>query len=304
MWDRFDRVMAGAIALATAASVLMASGAARAESTMKTVLDRGQLLAGITYDSPPSGYLDAQGNVMGYCTDVARYMAKRLGVTIQFVQITAATRVPLLRTNRIDAEFGITTPQKVRNEVVDFSLAYIWDNAVLLVRDGTSTNLADYKNAEKTIGATQGNGFIDNWKKESPNAKIKEYREEADVVAALKNGAVDAYLANQFNAVRFGKSGGLAVSVPWKESPDAIMVRQDDSKWRNWIDWALQRMWAEGTLQKLYAKWYGIEPNFRLGDNGELQQRVTEIAEKDDPWKPLPDGFLDQLLGDKSYLIK
>ncbi len=82
------------------------------------------------------------------------------------------------------------------------------------------------------------------------------------------------------------------------------MVRQDDSKWRNWLDWALQRMWAEGTMQKLYVKWYGIEPNFKLGDNGELQQRVLEIGETDDPWKPLPDQFLETLLGDKSYTLQ
>jgi len=276
---------------------------AQAESTLHTVLQRGKLIAGITFDAPPSGYVDGQGHVLGYCADVARYVGKRLGVPVEFVQVTAASRVPLLRTGRIDAEFAITTPQKVRNEVVDFTYSYIWDNAVLLVRSGSSTNYKDYIGDTKVMGATQGNGFVDNWKKESPNAKFKLYREETDVVLALKKGDIDAYLANQFNATRFAKSGGLAISAPWKTSPDAIMVRQDDSKWRNWLNWALQRMWLEGTLQKLYVKWYGIEPNFRLGDDGEIQQRVEQIGKTDDSWKPLPDNFLTTLLGDKSYTL-
>ena len=80
-------------------------------------------------------------------------------------------------------------------------------------------------------------------------------------------------LTNQFSAERFSKSGGLAYTAAWKSSPDAIMVRQDDSKWRNWLDWALQRMVLEGTLPKLYKKWYDVDMTFRLGDNGELQQR-------------------------------
>ena len=117
-------------------------------------------------------------------------------------------------------------------------------------------------------------------------------------------GEVDAYLANSFNAARFAKSGGLAISPPWKASPDAIMMRQDDSKWRNWLNWALQRMWLEGTIQKLYMKWYGIEPDFRMGDNGEIQQRVHIIGQTDDPWQPLPAGFMEQLLGDKSYALQ
>jgi polar amino acid transport system substrate-binding protein len=79
------------------AGVMVAGAAARADQTLDTVLKRGKLIAGITYDSPPSGYLDAQGNVLGYCADVARYIAKRLGVGLEFVQITASSRVPLLR---------------------------------------------------------------------------------------------------------------------------------------------------------------------------------------------------------------
>jgi hypothetical protein len=81
------------------------------------------------------------------------------------------------------------------------------------------------------------------------------------------------------------------------------MVRQDDSKWRNWLNWALQRMWTEGTLQKLYMKWYGFEPDFSLGDGGQLQPRVTEVAKDNDPWHELPPGFLDKLLGDQSYSL-
>ena len=73
-------------------------GGARAESTLQTVLKRGDLLAGITADSPPSAYLDAQGRQVGYCADVARYLARRLGVKLTFVPVTAASRIPLLNT--------------------------------------------------------------------------------------------------------------------------------------------------------------------------------------------------------------
>ena len=287
-------------------AVLLAAGAsvaARAESTLDTVLQRGRFIVGTTIDAPPHGYLDPQGRQLGYAPDVARYLAKRLGVKVQFVQITAATRVPLLTTGRIDAEIAITTPNKVRNEVVDFTYSYIWDNAVLLVREGSPTDPAAYVGNAKVIGAPQGNGFIDNWKLMSPSAQFKLYREEPDVVLALKKGEVDAVLTNEFSARRFAKSGGLAFTTPWKASPDAIMVRQDDSHWRNWLNWALQRMWIEGTLQKLYAKWYGAPPSFRLGDAGELQQRVEQVGAKNDPWKDLPDGFLEALLGDKSYTL-
>lgn len=288
---------------ALAALALLLASPARAESTLPTVLKRNQFIAGIVADSPPSAYVDAQGHIVGYCADVARYLARRLGVGLQFVQVTAASRVPLLQTGRIDAEVSVTTPNKVRNEVVDFTYSYIFDNGVLVVREGGSTNLKNYMNPDKVIGATQGNGFVDRWKLLSPNAKFKLFQDESDVVVALKNKDVDGYVVGNFAAHRFAKSGGLAISAPWATSPDAIMVREDDSKWRKWLDWALQRMWTEGTLQKLYVKWYGFEPDFSLGDGGQLQPRVMEIAKDNDPWHELPAGFLDKLLGDQSYTL-
>ena len=285
------------------AACLLASFPARADPTLQAVLKRGEFRAGIVADSPPSAYLDAQGRQIGYCADVARYLSRRLGVKLVFVPVTAASRIPLLNTGRIDAEVAVTTPQKVRNEVVDFTYSYIWDNAVLLVRAGESTNPADYQNNAKKIGASQGDGFIDRWKQVSPNSAFTLFQNASDVVGALRNGRVDAAIVNQSEAVTIAKAGGTAVSPPWTNSPDAIMVRQDDSKWRNWLDWALQRMWVEGTLQKLYVKWYGVEPSYGLGDYGQIQPRVMEIGKTDDPWAELPDHFLETLLGPESWKL-
>jgi len=289
--------------LPLALALCCASAGARADSTLQTVLKRGEFLAGITSDSPPSGYLDAQGRQVGYCADVARYLARRLGVKLTFVPVTAASRIPLLTTGRIDAEVAVTTPQKVRNEVVDFTYSYIWDNGVLLVRAGDSTNPADYMKPDKTIAATQGDGFIDRWKQASPGAKFKLFHEASDVVGALRKGDADAAIVNQAAAVLYVRAGGTAMTPPWTNSPDAIMVRENDSKWLKWLNWSLQRMWVEGTLQKLYVKWYGIEPSFGLGDYGQIQPRVMEIGQTDDPWNKLPDGFLETLLGPESWKL-
>ena len=290
-------------ASAVLTACLLVSLPANADPTLQTVLKRGEFRAGIVADSPPSAYLDAQGRQIGYCADVARYLSRRLGVKLVFVPVTAASRIPLLNTGRIDAEVAVTTPQKVRNEVVDFTYSYIWDNAVLLVRAGESTNPVDYQNNTKKIGASQGDGFIDRWKQVSPNSSFSLFQNASDVVGALRNGRIDAAIVNQNEAVTIAKAGGTAVSPPWTNSPDAIMVRQDDSKWRNWLDWALQRMWVEGTLQKLYVKWYGVEPSYGLGDYGQIQPRVMEIGKTDDPWIELPDHFLETLLGPESWKL-
>jgi polar amino acid transport system substrate-binding protein len=289
-------------AFATLAALLIAAPA-QAESTLESVLKRGTFKAGIVAAAPPAAMLDASGHQIGYSADVARYLARRLGVKLEFVPVTSASRVPLLNTGRIDAEVAVTTPNKVRNEVVDFTYSYIWDEGVLITRAGESSNYRDYLNPTKVIGAEQGTGAIPRWQLISPNAKFKFYSDDQSVVLALKKGDVDGHITTRMAAQIFAKSGGLSIGETWTNSPDAIMVRQDDSKWRNWLNWALQRMWVEGTLQKIYQKWYGVPPPFSLGDYGQVQPRVTEIGQTDDPWHELLPGFLDTLLGDKSYTL-
>ena len=296
------RVRSLALAFAIAA-ILPIAAPAQAESTLQAVLARGTFKAGIVADQPPAAMIDATGHQIGYCADVARYLAKRLGVKLEFVPVTSASRVPLLTTGRIDAEVSVTTPNKVRNEVVDFTYSYIWDEGVLITRANESSNYRDYLNPDKVIGAQQGTGAIPRWQLISPNAKFKFYQDDPSVVLALKKGDVDGDITTRAAAQVFAKSGGLGISETWTNSPDAIMVRQDDSKWRNWLNWALQRMWVEGTLQKLYQKWYEVQPPFGLGDYGQIQPRITELGQNDDPWKDLPPGFLDTLLSDKSYTL-
>jgi ABC-type amino acid transport substrate-binding protein len=77
---------------------------------------------------------------------------------------------------------------------------------------------------------------------------------------------------------------GLVIGDVFYQDSLAIMVSQNDSKWRNYISWGLQRLWAEGTFQQLYKKAFGIEPTFDLWHNGQLQPGVTTVAKECDPW--------------------
>src|SRR3546814_323834 len=127
--------------------VASAQTAAPAKSTLDQIKERGVLLAGVRFDYPPNGFVDATGEVVGYGPDLAREFARNLGVKVKFVQATSQTRIPLLLNGQIDAEFGITTPSKTRDEVVDFSLVYNVEPTVILVRNGESV-----RPEERSIG--------------------------------------------------------------------------------------------------------------------------------------------------------
>ena len=267
-----------------------ASAPAEAESILKTIQKRGKLLAGVRFDYPPNGYIDKDGNNIGYGPDVAREFAKHLGVDIEFIQTRSKTRIPMLLNGTIDADIGPTTPHKVRDEVVDFSYTYVWDRSIIMVREGMSKEPEDYYNDTKTVvGSIQGSNFVSLWQQRAPNANMKLYQEYPDLVVALSQGKVDIAVISEITAFqmidKLGDRGkGLVVGNAFLSDPQAIGLPENDSNWRDWVNWALQRLWAEGKLQALYKKHYKMDPPFHIWENGQLQPRVTKIAKERDPW--------------------
>src|SRR5688500_10626825 len=64
------------------------------KSTLSAVRERGKLLAGVRFDYPPFGTIDKDGKPVGYGIDVAKAMAEKLGVGIEFIQTTSQNRIP------------------------------------------------------------------------------------------------------------------------------------------------------------------------------------------------------------------
>ncbi|MBM3490608.1 MAG: transporter substrate-binding domain-containing protein [Alphaproteobacteria bacterium] len=258
------------------AALAVAALPAAAESTLEKIKRTGKFQAGVRFDFPPVGSIDTAGKPDGFGPDIARIMAEKLGVQVEFVQVTSKTRIPLLENGSIDADIGPTTPTVKRDEVVDFSIPYVWDGVTIVVRKGDSLNVKDY-GPPKKLATTQGSFIIDLLKEQLPNADIVLFQEFPDAIVALQNRKVDAVGVNRFNGVAFAKKNpNLEVGKDFFVDPWAIGVRENDSKWRDFVNLTLQELWFQGKYQQLYAKHFGQEPNFMLWSQFRLQPGVGE----------------------------
>ena len=247
------------LALAT-----MAAQSVRAEDTLAKVKEKGLLVAGIRSDNPPVGYYGENGKLAGFAVDIANAIAGRLGVEIELVPTNSKTRVPLVKGGRVDAEFGSTTPTRQRDEVVDFTIVYLWDAVVPLVRKGDSLRHTDY-GPPKKAASTQGNFTIPLFLDDVPDGDVVIFQEFPDAVVALLNGKLDTVLMARFAAASWAKKykGKFAVGEVFFEDPQAIIVRENDSNWRDELNFMLQEMWSEGEFQKIHEKNFGYPPSWQ-----------------------------------------
>jgi len=94
-------VLTGAALIASCTALALASGPAAAE-TIDQVKQKGELTVGMLVDFPPYGILNAKNQPDGYDADVAKQLAKDLGVKVNIVSVTGPNRIPFLLTNKVD----------------------------------------------------------------------------------------------------------------------------------------------------------------------------------------------------------
>lgn len=252
----------------------MAQGATAMGDTLAKVKAAGKLLAGVRNDFPPMGSIDTSGKAVGFGPDIAEVFAKKLGVALEFAPTTSRTRIPLIQNGSIDCEFGITTPTVEREKTVDFSIPYVWDAVGMIIKEGSSGKVADY-GPPKKVATTQGSYIIDLFKQYIVNPDIVLFQEYPDAVQALRNGKVDAVGVNVASSIAYVRPGsGLMMSENMVRDPWGIMVRPNDSNWRNWLNYTLQVIWKEGTYKAIWQKHMGAEPDFYMYSPYMLQPGV------------------------------
>ena len=258
---------------------LIAAGAASAEAgdTLNRVMQNKKLVNAVDAEYPPFSFLNADNVMDGFDVDVAKEVAKRMGVDIEFVTPGWDVITSGKWAGRWDICIGSMTATKERGEVLDFPAQYYFANAVILVhKDSPITDPADL--AGKRIGAQvattyekylQHNLEIDAagapavvYKIDSP--QVVSYDEEPLGVEDLSLGdgkRLDAMLVGQLTAEDYIKNGKplKIVGGTLFAEPIAVAIDKGDPELAAKIVEIIDAMRADGTLKKLSMDRLGID---------------------------------------------
>ncbi|MCH3765204.1 transporter substrate-binding domain-containing protein, partial [Campylobacter coli] len=79
---------------------------------------------GVSLGGEPIGFRDDKNNPVGYDVDVATMLAAKLGVPVEFTDVSGDARVSMLVSGQLDIVVANTSATLERAKTVNFSIPY------------------------------------------------------------------------------------------------------------------------------------------------------------------------------------
>jgi len=250
------------ITLLLVTSLLAVScGSESATSVSDIVSESATVKIGVRNDNPPLSFVDEAGNWVGFDVDLARAFATELGVEPELVVVDGTTRISFLQDGTVDMSVASMNHTRDRDEAIDFSITYFWDNQSFLVRTGEFTSIEELAGA--TVAANAGSSTIASWTdylahRGLPGPEIVEFSDKLAAMEALRAGAVDGYTEDNITLLALAAGDPSLELVPGGHNPVqfGVGVPVDDSRWRDQVNFTLQGLWTSGTFLEIYEKWF------------------------------------------------
>jgi polar amino acid transport system substrate-binding protein len=259
----------GRFARASAAALLLLAGGTAVVSaqTLDAVLKRGKILVGVNIASPPFGTTDAKMEPDGYDVEIARMLAKDLGVQLEIVSVTNENRIPTLLTGKADVIAATLQITPERAKSVLFTSPYgMHQSMVIGPPELKVSSLADL--AGKRVGVARGSAYANILAQANiPGLQLIQFADDSANLNALVAGQVDAAGTVSYLAAELKKrypAKGFEQKVTLTDIVYAMGVRRGDFDFQRWINTFLFVNILNGKIGQAYEKWMG------------------------DPWKTLP----------------
>lgn len=237
-------------------------------SSLALIQARGVLIVGTAITEPFEFHDPATGELIGFDVDTAEYIAEKLKVEVQWVEMPFANLIPALQERKVDMTIAAMYINPEREELVDFAEPYIQTGLVMVVQPElkskvkTVQDLAGLRVGVK-IGAT-GAKLAQDLAAQGVNLEIVEYKETLDSFLDLEVGRVDVVFNDYLNTLVHLKNSPSGLVIVADEDGKVnflsqvglgIAVHQGDLELLQAINGALLEMKQDGTFDRLYRTW-------------------------------------------------
>ena len=232
------------------------------KSTLEAILKKGELRVGFESGYMPFEMTDKKGNFVGFDIDMAKEMAKAMGV--KFVPVNTAWDgiIPALITKKFDIIMSGMTVTQERNLKINFADPYIIVGQTILINKKLQKKIKSYKdlnNSKYTVTSKLGTTGEQAVKRLIPKCKYKSFETEPEAALEVVNGKADAFVYDLPYCVVFNAEQGagklIFLDEPFTFEPLAWAITKGDPDFMNWLNNFLSQVKNDGRYERIHNKW-------------------------------------------------
>jgi len=235
------------------------------DNSLQNVMNKKKLIMGLDDSFPPMGFRNERNEIVGYDVDLAKEVARRMGVELVLQPIDWAAKEQELNTFQIDCIWNGFTITEERKKNVLYTPPYLRNAQVIVVKGNSSINtLGDL--AGKTVGTQAGSSSVEAID-DSPQfkASLRNIILYPDFLTALMDldvGGIDAVVidlvvAND-NINRSGKPFRI-LKETLEDEEFGIGFRLGEKALADKVWETLLEMVKDNTVGRISTQWLGAD---------------------------------------------
>ena len=230
------------------------------------ILDRGTILFGTTGDYRPLSFCEPDGTYWGFGIEVAKEIAKRIGVGVEFKKTSWPTLTAdvLTEPQIFDLAIGGITITDTRRETMLMSDGYLDNGKTILCRASEADrykSLADIDKPEVTVMVNPG-GLNEKFANENlTHANIVVYQKNEEIPTLVAEGAADVMITEITEAPYYVQTdtrlAAPLLNAPFTHGEIGVLMQKGQEDLLQMVNNVICQMKSDGSLRKLQEK-YGL----------------------------------------------
>ena len=230
------------------------------------IVARDTLLVGTTGDYRPLSFCEADGTYWGFGIEMAREIARGLGVETKFVKTSWPTLTSDVQAEpqTFDLAIGGITITDTRKETMLMSEGYLANGKTILCRASEADryqSLADIDKPEVTVMVNPG-GLNEKFANENlTHANIVVHQKNEEIPTLIAEGAADVMITEITEAPYYvqtdARLAAPLLNAPFTHGEIGVLMQKGQEDLLQMVNNVIRQMKSDGSLRKLHEK-YGL----------------------------------------------
>jgi polar amino acid transport system substrate-binding protein len=231
------------------------------DDSLTRIKRSGKLVVGTHAGSFPFTMIDSKGELIGFDVDIAKYLAKGLGVELELVDYDWNGLTSTLLANKVDIVIADMTITAKRASNVSFSNSYFETGQSLLIskKNPEINTWQDLDKKGMIIAVQMSTSGEYAAQRLFKNATIKSFTSVNEAGLALNTGKIDAVLMDQpwvaVWAAKNPKTTYAKLDIITKEKL-GIAVKQGNPELLQYVNTSIEALRDTAEYEDMFTKWF------------------------------------------------